>query len=85
MQLGKSFRNQNLLKPQLGFDHKPQNADNSPWKPLLTSKPHAIIPLEKSLGTFTNDFGHKQYVTRFFFSFSNISKDNNSLRSENAP
>lgn len=60
-QLGKSFYNQNLPKPQLAFAHKPQNADESPWKPLLTSKPHALVPLEESLGTFKNQFNHTQY------------------------
>ncbi|TVY60874.1 Exosome complex exonuclease RRP6, partial [Lachnellula suecica] len=59
--LGNSFRNQNLVKPQLGFESKPDNHDNSPWKPLLTSKPHATVPLEESLGIFTNDFDQKQY------------------------
>ena len=58
--LGNSFRNQNLLKPQLAFNVKPNNEDNSPWRPILKSKPHAIQPLEDSLGLFTNDFGLKQ-------------------------
>ena len=40
---------------------KPNNSDNSPWKPLLTTKPHATIPLEESLGTFTNEFDQTQY------------------------
>jgi exosome complex exonuclease RRP6 len=59
--LGNAFRNQNLLKPQLAFDVKPDNNDNSPWKPLLTTKPHAIQPLEESLNTFTNEFDQIQY------------------------
>ncbi len=37
--LGNAFRTQNLVKPQLAFDVKPDNNDNSPWKPLLTTKP----------------------------------------------
>ena len=59
--MGNAFRTQNLVKPQLAFEVKPNNDDESPWRPLLTTKPHAIIPLEKSLGTFTNDFDQQQY------------------------
>lgn len=59
--LGNAFRNQNLLKPQLAFDVKPDNNDTSPWKPLLTTKPHAIQPLEESMNTFTNEFDQIQY------------------------
>jgi len=58
---GNAFRTKNLLKPQLAFDVKPNNADASPWKPLLTTKPHAKIPLEKSLGTITSDSEQQQY------------------------
>ncbi|PVH88022.1 hypothetical protein DL98DRAFT_566398 [Cadophora sp. DSE1049] len=58
---GNTYRNQNLVKPQLAFDVKPDNNDESPWKPLLTSKPHATVPLEDSLPTFTNDFGLIQH------------------------
>lgn len=38
-----------IPKPQLLFDHKPDNSDLGPFHPLLKTKPHAIIPLEKSL------------------------------------
>jgi exosome complex exonuclease RRP6 len=58
---GNAFRTKNLLKPQLAFDVKPNNADASPWKPLLTTKPHAKIPLENSLGTITSDSEQQQY------------------------
>ncbi|KAK2628932.1 hypothetical protein QTJ16_002035 [Diplocarpon rosae] len=58
---GNSYRNQNLVKPQLSFEVKPDNNDDSPWKPILTSKPHATIALEESLGTFTNEFGQIQH------------------------
>ncbi|CAL3972147.1 unnamed protein product, partial [Diplocarpon coronariae] len=54
---GNLYRNQNLVKPQLGFEVKPNNDDDSTWKPILTSKPHGIVSLEESLGTFTNEFG----------------------------
>ncbi|TVY41488.1 Exosome complex exonuclease [Lachnellula occidentalis] len=65
--LGNAFRNQNLVKPQLAFDIKPDNQDTSPWKPLLTSKPHATVPLEESLGIITNDYDQKQYDYTTFF------------------
>lgn len=38
-----------IPKPQLLFDHKPDNSDLGPFHPLLKTKPHASIPLEKSL------------------------------------
>ncbi|RAL10895.1 exosome nuclease subunit RRP6 [Aspergillus homomorphus CBS 101889] len=38
-----------IPKPQLLFDHLPDNTDTSPFKPLLKSKPHALVPLEESL------------------------------------
>ena len=66
--LGNAFRTQNLVKPQLAFNVKPDNHDNSPWKPLLATKPHAVIPLEESLGTFINDFDQKQYDYSAFLS-----------------
>lgn len=55
------MRTQNIVKPQLAFEKKSDNHDNSPWKPFLTKKPHAIIPLEASLELFENDYGQKQY------------------------
>lgn len=59
--LGNAFRTQNLVKPQLAFAVKPNNDDVSPWKPILNTKPHAIVPLEESLGIFENNYGQKQY------------------------
>lgn len=53
--LDSSMRRANILKPQNAFEIKPDNHDASPWKPLLTKKPHATIPLEDSIGTFNND------------------------------
>jgi exosome complex exonuclease RRP6 len=38
-----------LPKPQLKFHHPPNNLDSSPFRPLLKTKPHAIVPLEESL------------------------------------
>jgi len=60
-QLGNSFRNQNLVKPQLAFDVKPDNNNISPWKPLLRTKPHAIDSLEDSFKMIINDYDQQQY------------------------
>ncbi|KAH8697060.1 putative exosome complex exonuclease Rrp6 [Talaromyces proteolyticus] len=38
-----------LPKPQLLFHRAPDNSDTSSFRPLLKSKPNAIVPLEKSL------------------------------------
>ncbi|CAL5870242.1 uncharacterized protein PFLUO_LOCUS4477 [Penicillium psychrofluorescens] len=40
-----------IPKPQVLFDHKPDNSDLGPFRPLLKTKPHAIVPLEESLQT----------------------------------
>ncbi|KAJ5924440.1 hypothetical protein N7466_008627 [Penicillium verhagenii] len=40
-----------IPKPQLLFDHKIDNSDLGPFRPLLKTKPHAIVPLSKSLKT----------------------------------
>ncbi|KAF7534219.1 hypothetical protein G7054_g6433 [Neopestalotiopsis clavispora] len=59
--LDSSMRRANILKPQNAFQIKPDNHDSSPWKPLLTAKPHAVVPLEDSIGTFNNDQDTVQY------------------------
>ncbi|ETS73685.1 hypothetical protein PFICI_14631 [Pestalotiopsis fici W106-1] len=59
--LDSSLRRANILKPQNAFEIKPDNDDSSPWKPLLTAKPHATVPLADSIGTFNNDQDTVQY------------------------
>jgi exosome complex exonuclease RRP6 len=49
-----------IPKPQLEFERKPDNTNVEPFKPLLKSKPHAIVPLEKCLKTKKID-GVKSY------------------------
>ncbi|KAL5614966.1 hypothetical protein BROUX41_005034 [Berkeleyomyces rouxiae] len=44
-----SLRNANIRKPQLKFEAKPDTQSQSPWKPILTKKPHATVPIEKSV------------------------------------
>ncbi|KAK5625825.1 hypothetical protein RRF57_001541 [Xylaria bambusicola] len=53
--LDQSIRRANVLKPQNTFELKPNNLDTSPWKPILTKKPHAALALDKSLETFTDE------------------------------
>lgn len=45
------YRNQNILKPQRLFRRIPINDEANPFKPLLTSKPNARVPLDESLTT----------------------------------
>lgn len=49
-----------MVKPQLSFDHAPENFPTGPWKPLITNKPHAQVPLEESLDVIENDYGVEQ-------------------------
>jgi hypothetical protein len=37
---------QDMEKPQLQFEHVPTNQEQRPFKPLLTAKPHASVPLD---------------------------------------
>ena len=57
----KLYRTQNIPKPQLLFAKAPSNKQTTPFKPLLQTKPHAIIPLEESLKLEAGDDGIKQY------------------------
>ena len=46
-----------IAKPQHGFLKVPKNNERTPFKPLLRSKPHAIIPLTQSLVPLVEDDG----------------------------
>jgi len=63
----KAFRNQDIPKPQLLFDKVSSNNETTSFKPLLTSKPHAIVPLDQSLDIVLNDNGVEQYDTPFIY------------------
>lgn len=52
----------NLPKPQLLFDTKTANTEVGPFKPFLTTKPHATVPLDKSLALRPNENGIPQYL-----------------------
>lgn len=57
----KVIRNANISKPQILFERSPDNFPTSPWKPILTSKPHAKESLKESLVTVPNETGTPQY------------------------
>ncbi|KAF2650763.1 hypothetical protein K491DRAFT_697037 [Lophiostoma macrostomum CBS 122681] len=50
-----------LPKPQLLFEHAPNNHESGGFRPLLTSKPHAKVPLEECLKTFRDKDDQEQY------------------------
>lgn len=58
---GAATSNANILKPQARFEHEVDNFDTSPWKPLLKTKPHAIIPLEQAIGSDENGYVWSSY------------------------
>lgn len=67
-----NWRRANIIKPQNAFEKKVDNFATGPWKPLLTNKPHAIVPLEESL-SMTEDGNNKiQYVQYCFLPFSYV-------------
>ncbi|CAP64643.1 uncharacterized protein PODANS_5_9180 [Podospora anserina S mat+] len=68
-----SLKRANIVKPQNGFEKKPNNFDKGPWKPILTKKPHAIVPLEQSFNTFLNEEHTTQYEPPSLFKNSLVS------------
>lgn len=56
-----SMKRANIIKPQNAFERKVDNFDTGAFRPLLSSKPHATVPLEESLVTYVDDFGNPQY------------------------
>lgn len=51
-----------MAKPQLKFETRVNNFDMSPFKPIIQTKPHAIVPLEDSIRLVPNEEGVEQYV-----------------------
>lgn len=67
-----NWRRANIIKPQNAFEKKVDNFATGPWKPLLTNKPHAIVPLEESL-SMTDDGNNKiQYAQHHFLPSSYV-------------
>lgn len=61
-----NFRRANIIKPQTAFEQQVDNFALGPWKPLLTRKPHAIVPLEESLGVAVDENNQQQYDYTLF-------------------
>ncbi|KAL6721130.1 exosome nuclease subunit [Lecanora helva] len=59
--LGNAYRSQNIPKPQVLFDILPNNNVLTPFKPLLTFKPHSITPLDQSLVLVDSSNGLHKY------------------------
>ena len=74
----KSYRAQDIPKPQRLFNKIPTNDESTAWKPILRSKPHAIVPLQESLDPTSSEHGIKQYDIPFYLSL----KDSGSPLSE---
>lgn len=64
---GVNWRRANIIKPQNAFEKKVDNFATGPWKPLLTKKPHATVPLEESLVTSVDENNMTQYEDYTFF------------------
>lgn len=64
----KSFRTQDIAKPQLLFKKVPTNYELTPFKPLLHSKPHAIRAFEESVELVLSSDGSQQYALQFCLS-----------------
>jgi exosome complex exonuclease RRP6 len=43
------YSNTSIRKPQLDFQQRVNNYDKTPFKPLLRTKPHALVPLEDAI------------------------------------
>ncbi|KAL9096393.1 MAG: hypothetical protein Q9165_001390 [Trypethelium subeluteriae] len=56
-----NFRNQDLAKPQRLFEVVPVNQFTGPFRPLLTTKPHAIVPYSESMKLITDEDGVAHY------------------------
>lgn len=62
--MAKAWNGVDIPKPQLLFSKRPVDED-SPFKPLLRTKPHAIFPLEESISPDEGESGSKQYDRKF--------------------
>ena len=66
-----------MPKPQRLFRHVPSNDETGAFKPLLRSKPHALVPLEESIAPKIS----KDQLEEYDFSFYWNIKESASLRS----
>ena len=70
---------QDMEKPQLNFEHVPTNREHEsgPFRPLLQSKPHAVVPL-KTQPIETDGLSQQQYVDNISI-YSSLSLDHKHL------
>ena len=68
----KAYRTQNIAKPQLSFVTVPNNYETGPFKPLLRTKPNAIVTLDDSLKLVAAEDGVMQYDLQLYLSSKNI-------------
>ena len=68
----KAYRTQNIAKPQLLFNTVPNNDETGPFKPLLRTKPNAVVTLDDSLKLVAAEDGLKQYDLQSYLSSNNI-------------
>lgn len=57
------FKSLNMPKPQLLFQTPLSPLDPGPYRPRLTRKPHALVPLEQSLVPLTADATRERYIS----------------------
>ncbi|KAF4585883.1 exosome complex exonuclease Rrp [Ophiocordyceps camponoti-floridani] len=69
---GKVIRNADVSKPQLLFEKKQDNFPTEPWKPILTTKPHAILSLSQSLVLSPREDGTLQYKHPYEHEITNM-------------
>lgn len=69
----------NIIKPQNAFETKVDNFAPGPWKPILTQKPHATVPLEESLGIAADENNKEQYDYTLFLSLLTLNPSQKKL------
>ena len=62
----KLHHRQDIQKPQLLFKDEPKNDEKIPFRPLLRTKPHALVPLEESLNFGDSNTDSTGYVMMQF-------------------
>jgi len=67
------YKNQDIPKPQLRFPKVPDNQEITAFKPILRTKPHAIVSLKESTEPLLSEDGFKEYYTQFFISLRDCS------------
>jgi len=83
--LDRYIRFANVAKPQLLFELKPDNFPALPWKPLLTAKPHATVPLAECLVHFDAGPSQSQYDPVSFSESNSFSSPSCSTSQEPPP